>query len=77
MNPTTGESLLGEFLAVAPWVMEDPVVHEPALSLDARRKRLAEMSVDLLSKGRKANQYREAAIWADLYVHSAQRPEQR
>jgi predicted amidohydrolase len=74
VNPTTGEVLLGEFLAVAPWVMEDPVVHEPTLSLDERRKRLAEMSVDLLSKGRKANQYRETAIWADLYVYSAQRP---
>jgi hypothetical protein len=74
VNPTTGEVLLGEFLAVAPWVMEDPVVHEPILSLDERRKRLAEMSVDLLSKGRKANQYRETAIWADLYIHSAQHP---
>jgi hypothetical protein len=75
VNPTTGEPLLGEFLAVAPWVMDDPVVSDPSLSLDERRKRLAEMSVDLLSKGRKGNQYHEAAIWADLYVHSAQRPE--
>jgi hypothetical protein len=75
VNATTGEPLLGEFLAVAPWVIEDPVIHEPTLSLDERRKRLAETSVDLLSKGRKGNQYRETAIWADLFVHSAQRPE--
>jgi predicted amidohydrolase len=75
VNATTGEPLLGEFLAVAPWVVEDPAIHEPTLSLDERRKRLAEMSVDLLPKGRKGNQYRETAIWADLYVHSAQRLE--
>jgi hypothetical protein len=74
-HPYTGEPLLGEFLAVAPWVMEDPVVDNPLLSLQERRKRLAEMSVDLLPQGRKANQYREAAIWADLYIHSALRPE--
>jgi predicted amidohydrolase len=76
-HPTTGESLLGEFLAVAPWVMDDPVVHDPTLSLQERRKRLAEMSVDLLPPGARANQYREAAVWADLYVYSARRPEQR
>ncbi|HEY7020291.1 MAG TPA: nitrilase-related carbon-nitrogen hydrolase [Ktedonobacterales bacterium] len=74
VNPDTGEALLGEFLAVAPWVMEDPVVDNPLLSLEERRKLLAERSVDLLPKGRKANQYRETAIWADLYAHSAQRP---
>jgi len=73
-HPDTGEALLGEFLAVAPWVMEDPVVDNPLLSPEERRKRLAERSVDLLPKGRKANQYRETAIWADLYAHSAQRP---
>ena len=73
VNPDTGEALLGEFLAVAPWVMEDPVVDNPLLSLEDRRKLLAERSVDLLLKGRKANQYRETAIWADLYAHSAQR----
>jgi predicted amidohydrolase len=72
IHPDTGEALLGEFLAVAPWVMEDPVVDDPLLSLEERRNRLAERSVDLLPKGRKANQYREAAIWADLYAHSAQ-----
>jgi predicted amidohydrolase len=75
VNPYTGEQLLGEFLAVAPWAMEDPVVDNPLLSVEERRERLAEMSVDLLSHGSKANQYREAAVWADLYVHSAQRPE--
>jgi Carbon-nitrogen hydrolase len=73
VNPSTGKPLLGEFLAVAPWVMDDPVVRDPTLSLQERRKRLAEMSVDLLPHGSRANQYREAAIWADLYVHSAQR----
>jgi len=74
VNPTSGEPLLGEFLAVAPWAIDDPAVADPTLSLEERRRRLAEMSVDLLPHGRKANQYREAAIWADLYVHSAQRP---
>jgi hypothetical protein len=73
-HPDTGEALLGEFLAVALWVMEDPVVDNPLLSLEERRKLLAERSVGLLPKGRKANQYRETAIWADLYAHSAQRP---
>jgi predicted amidohydrolase len=74
VNPYTGEPLLGEFLAIAPWVMEDPVVGYPLLSLEERRRRLAAMSVDLLPNGRKANHYREAAIWADLYAHSAHRP---
>lgn len=74
MHPYTGEPLLGEFLAVAPWVMEDPVVHDPTLTLDERRRRLAERSVDLSPHGRRANEYRETAIWADLYAHSAQRP---
>jgi hypothetical protein len=54
--------------------MEDPVVDNPLLSLEERRQLLAERSVDLLPKGRKANQYGEMAIWADLYAHSAQRP---
>ena len=51
--------------------MEDPVVDNPLLSLEERRKWLADRSVDLLPKGRKANQYRETAIWADLSVTTA------
>jgi predicted amidohydrolase len=74
VHPISGEPLLGEFLAVAPWAIDDPAMADPTVSLEERRRRLAAMSVDLLPHGRKANQYREAAIWADLYVHSAQRP---
>jgi hypothetical protein len=74
VNPYTGEPLLGEFLAVAPWAIDDPAMADQSISLEERRRRLAEMSVGLLPHGSKANQYREAAIWADLYVHSAQRP---
>jgi len=67
----TGMPLVGGFLAVAPWVMIDPVVVEPELSLSERRARLAALGREVLPGGGQANRYREAAIWADLSVTSA------
>jgi len=67
----TGAALAGGFLAVAPWVMIDPVVVEPELSLSERRARLSALGRELLPGGGQANRYREAAIWADLSVTSA------
>jgi predicted amidohydrolase len=72
----TGEPLVGGFLAVAPWVVPDPVTAEPGLPLDARRARLATVARLLLSSGARANQYRESAIWADARVHSAHASEE-
>ncbi len=67
----TGEALVGGFLAVAPWVMIDPVAVEPHLTLSERRARLSALGRELLPGGGQANRYREAAIWADLSVATA------
>jgi len=66
VNTDTGEPLVGRMLAVAPWVAPDPVEAEPGLSLDERRARLAAIGRELLPGGARANQYREAVVWADI-----------
>lgn len=71
VHTVTGTPLVGGFLAVAPWVMVDPVVVEPALTLAERRERLAALGRELLPGGGQANRYRETAVWADLHVHTA------
>lgn len=70
-HTVTGASLTGGFLAVAPWVMIDPLTAEPQLTLAERRARLAALGRDLLPGGGQANRYREAAVWADLAVTTA------
>ncbi len=65
-----GTPLEGGFLAVAPWVMDDPITTDPALTLEQRRARLAAVGRELLPGGMRANQYRESVIWADLEVSS-------
>ncbi|HKW23336.1 MAG TPA: nitrilase-related carbon-nitrogen hydrolase [Ktedonobacterales bacterium] len=68
VHTVTGAALAGGFLAVAPWVMIDPVTVEPHLTLSERRARLATLGRELLPGGGQANRYRETAIWADLSV---------
>jgi hypothetical protein len=62
----SGDSLLGQILAVAPWVCEDPIVGNPALSLDERRDRLAQVGAALQPHGKRAGDFRESVIVADL-----------
>jgi predicted amidohydrolase len=71
VHTVTGTPLVGGFLAVAPWVMIDPVAVEPHLTLSERRARLATLGRELLPGGGQANRYRETAIWADLSVTTA------
>lgn len=72
-NPDTG------FLAVAPWIVPDPGVANPALGLAARRSALAADGVKLrpgsgvpcggpLVVGACENGYREGVVWADVDV---------
>lgn len=70
-NPDTG------FLSVAPWVVDDPGIANPALSLAARRTQLAATGTvllptsaipcpDDLALGACRNGYREAIVHADV-----------
>jgi predicted amidohydrolase len=67
----TGQSLLGDFVAVAPWVVDDPGGIDPALTLAERRARLRRVARELLPGGTRANGYRESVIWADLPIRTA------
>ena len=71
VHTVTGVPLVGGFLAIAPWVIIDPVAVEPRLTLSERRARLAALGRELLPGGGQANRYRETAIWADLSVTTA------
>ncbi len=73
VHTVTGAALVGGFLAVAPWVMIDPVAVEPGLTLSERRARLSALGRELLPGGGQANRYRETAIWADLRIETATR----
>ncbi len=64
----TGRPLKGKFLAMAPWVEDDPGKAEPEMSLSERRKRLERVARELLPGKTRANQYRESVIWADVDV---------
>ncbi len=70
-NPDTG------FLALAPWIVPDPGIGSPGLSLAARRALLAAEGAKLLPAsgvscggslvaGACENGYREAIVWADV-----------
>jgi predicted amidohydrolase len=67
-HSVTGERLLGKWLAVAPWVEDDPILGEPGLSLSQRRQRLAAVALQLKPLGTRANEYRESVISADLEI---------
>lgn len=68
VHSRTGEALRGKWLAVAPWVEDDPIIADPELSLETRRLRLGAVGRELRPRGRRANQYREWVISADLEV---------
>lgn len=71
IHTVTGEPLNGAFLALAPWVTEDPGAADPDLPLAERRRQLRATGKDLLPGGLHAGQYRESVIWADLPVRTA------
>lgn len=66
IHTVTGQPLTGEVLAMAPWVIEDPITREPSLSLAERRAQLHAVGTTLLPGGPRAGQFREVAIWADV-----------
>jgi hypothetical protein len=68
VHTVTGKAMKGEILALAPWVMEDPICTTPEMSLAERRKNLEQAALQLLPGGSRANQYRESVIWADVDV---------
>jgi predicted amidohydrolase len=55
--------------ALGPWAVEDPVVDEPGLSLEERRRRLLEEGRARLPGGRKEGEYRRALVGADLFFY--------
>jgi len=55
-------------LTLAPWAAEDPLIGNPKLSLAERRAILTRFGKQLLPGGARANEYPEAAIWADVEV---------
>jgi hypothetical protein len=72
-NPDTG------FVAVAPWIIDDPGISNPGLGLADRRAALAADGVKLLPAsgvtcatpldfGACENGYREAVVWADAEI---------
>ena len=71
-HTVTGKVMMGRFLAMAPWVVEDPGVRDPALSLEERRAALELVARQLLPGGSRENQYREAVIWADVEIGATQ-----
>jgi hypothetical protein len=68
VHTVTGKAMKGEILALAPWVVEDPICTTPEMPLAERRKALEQVALQLLPGGSRANQYRESVIWADVDV---------
>ncbi len=66
VHTVTETPLRGEVLAVAPWVVDDPLTRDPSLSLAQRRAELHAIGRQLLPGGRRAGQFREVAIAADI-----------
>ena len=67
-HTASGKSMKGKFLAISPWVVEDPGKTNPALTLAERRAALEQVARQLLPGAARANQYRESVIWADVDV---------
>ncbi len=68
IHTVTGKAMKGEFLAMAPWVVEDPVKSHPGMPVAERRAVLEQVGKQLMPGGSQANQYRESVIWADVDV---------
>jgi Carbon-nitrogen hydrolase len=51
VHSRTGEALRGKWLAVAPWVEDDPIIADPESSLQERRQRLAAVGKELRPGG--------------------------
>jgi predicted amidohydrolase len=66
VHTVTGEAMRGQLLAVAPWVVDDPITRDPTLTLAQRRAELHAIGRQLLPGGARAGQFREVAIWADI-----------
>ena len=66
----SGKPMKGKFLAMSPWVVDDPGRANPALSLAERRAALEQVAKQLLPGAARANQYRESVIWADVEIPS-------
>ncbi len=64
----SGKPMTGKFLAVSPWVVEDPGKSNPRMSLAERRAALEQVAKQLLPGAARANQYPETVIWADVDV---------
>ncbi|HEU0003181.1 MAG TPA: carbon-nitrogen hydrolase family protein [Ktedonobacteraceae bacterium] len=67
-HTVSGEPMKGKFLAMSPWVIEDPGRANPTLSLAERRAALEQVAKQLLPGAARANQYRESVIWADVEI---------
>ena len=67
-HTVSGKPMKGKFLAMSPWVVDDPGKANPALSLIERRARLEKVAKQLLPGAARANQYRESVIWADVEI---------
>ena len=67
-HTVSGKPMKGQFLAMSPWVVDDPGCANPALSLADRRGALEQVAKQLLPGGARANQYRESVIWADVEI---------
>jgi predicted amidohydrolase len=70
VHTVTGQTMTGRLLAVAPWVIDDPLTRDPSLTLAERRAQLHAVGQQLLPGQPRAGQFREVAIWADLLLTS-------
>lgn len=67
-HTVSGKPMKGKFLAMSPWVVDDPGRANPALSLAERRASLRQVAKQLLPGGAHVNQYRESVIWANVEI---------
>lgn len=67
-HTATGKPFKGRVLALSSWAAPDPALTDSTLSLAERRALLTSFGKQLRPGGARANQYPEAAIWADIDV---------
>jgi predicted amidohydrolase len=67
-HTVSGKPMKGKFLAMSPWVVEDPGTTNRALSLAERRAMLEQVAKQLLPGAPRANQFRESVICADVEI---------
>ena len=68
IHTVTHLPMTGEILALAPWVIADPITRTPTMPLAERRAQLQAVGKQLLPHGQRAGQFREVAIWADVLL---------